>query len=301
MTDHEMIRPESEQQTPAFDYSGFDSETVCKLKKAERTIVNALENCRRELAEAVHTAHETLSSPLFPRGNNGTYTKKDATFYEWCASLGMTRKFAWQMLNYYNLLNSASPEEQKLLEQAPATLVYEAGKKSAPQELVEQVKRGEIRSLAEYKDKEKELAEARESLMEMQKAKCELEKQLEGSRTVAESMKSKYQRLTDENRKLRDRIAENSVDPQELDSRVKQELAAQKAKWEEKDYYARIESDRYAYDAVIFFERILNDHILSLKSSIESMKDEKTKKSAMVRVFEKLEAAKEDVRKWQSK
>ena len=87
VTDHEMIRPESEQQAPAFDYSGFDSETVCKLKKAERTIVNALENCRRELAEAVHTAHETLSSPLIPRGNNGTYTKKDATFmHNWQSS-----------------------------------------------------------------------------------------------------------------------------------------------------------------------------------------------------------------------
>lgn len=32
MTDHEMIRPENEQQAPAFDYSGFDGESDIKEK-----------------------------------------------------------------------------------------------------------------------------------------------------------------------------------------------------------------------------------------------------------------------------
>ena len=70
--------------------------------------------------------------------------------------MGITRQTAYRLLDAYRLICDASPEQQKNLQLAPAKLLYAAGKKDAPADLVQAVKDGDITTHKQYQELLKE-------------------------------------------------------------------------------------------------------------------------------------------------
>ena len=161
----------SASATPAagFDYGGLDQPTVDTLHLAEKMIADARRDYVAKLAQAVYIAHDAL----LPVSNCDGQTLKhnqhsEKTFVQWCASVGLSKGGAYRLLQVAGLLNGATPEEQAVLEAASPSLLYAAAKPSAPAQLVQGVKDGDITTnkqyqelLAQLKAKEQELADVR--------------------------------------------------------------------------------------------------------------------------------------------
>lgn len=151
--------------TAGFDYSGLDLPTVDTLHLAERMISDARRDYVTKLAQAVYIAHDALCSTVVHQVDTGKFAKQEDTFRCWCESVGMGKTTAYKLLQVAGLLNGATPEEQAVLEAASPSLLYAAAKPSAPAQLVQGVKDGDITThkqyqelLAQLKAKEEELA-----------------------------------------------------------------------------------------------------------------------------------------------
>ena len=150
----------------AFDYSGLDPRTADTLHAAERLIAEARRDYVVQLAQAVSIAHGALLPVAICDGhrmNHNQYSEK--TFVQWCASVGPGKDTAYRLLQVAALLKGSTPEEQAVLEAASPSLLYAAAKPSAPAQLVQGVKDGDITThkqyqelLAQLKAKEEELA-----------------------------------------------------------------------------------------------------------------------------------------------
>lgn len=152
----------------AFDYAGLDLPTVDTLHLAERMISDARRDYVTKLAQAVYIAHDALCSTVVHQVDTGKFTKQEDTFRCWCESVGVGKTTAYKLLQVAGLLNGATPEEQAVLEAASPSLLYAAAKPSAPDQLVQGVKDGDITThkqyqelLAQLKAKDQELADVR--------------------------------------------------------------------------------------------------------------------------------------------
>lgn len=145
----------------AFDYTGLDDVTVDTLHLAERIIHTARQKYIVDLAGAVDMAHEELV-----RNSDGHNQHSEDTFIAWCRSVGISKTTAYQLLQVQTLISGSTPEEQAVLEAASPSLLYAAAKPSAPAQLVQRVKSGDITThkqyqdlLARLRDKEQELTD----------------------------------------------------------------------------------------------------------------------------------------------
>lgn len=142
---------------PAFDYSVLDVDTADKLRGITECVAELQQSYAWDMAYQVGRAHDLLcggGSCLTVRqldkkanGNRG-----DATFTAWCNFIGISRPTAYNLLNAYTLICDASPEQQKNLQLAPAKLLYAAGKPTAPADLVQAVKDGDITTHKQYQE-----------------------------------------------------------------------------------------------------------------------------------------------------
>lgn len=150
------------QTAPAeFDYSVLDTDTAEKLRGITECVCELQQSYAWGMAYQVGRAHDLLcggGSCLTVRqldkkanGNRG-----NATFTAWCDFIGISRPTAYNLLNAYALICDASPEQQKNLQLAPAKLLYAAGKKDAPADLVQAVKDGDITTHKQYQELLKE-------------------------------------------------------------------------------------------------------------------------------------------------
>ena len=161
----------SASATPAagFDYGGLDQPTVDTLHLAEKMIADARRDYVAKLAQAVYIAHDALCGrgcDKLSQAHNNQYSEK--TFGAWCAHVGISRKTGERLIQVAGLLNGATLEEQAVLEAASPSLLYAAAKPSAPAQLVQGVKDGDITTnkqyqelLAQLKAKDQELADVR--------------------------------------------------------------------------------------------------------------------------------------------
>lgn len=132
---------------PAFDYTGLNVVTVDTLHLAENIIRSARQKYIVDLAGAVDMAHEELV-----RNSDGHNQHTEETFVAWCRSVGISKTTAYQLLQVQALITGATPEEQAVLEAASPSLLYAAAKPSAPAELVQAVKDGDITTHKQYQD-----------------------------------------------------------------------------------------------------------------------------------------------------
>ena len=151
----------------AFDYTGLDVPTVDTLHWAEREIGDARRDYVARLAQAVYIVHDALCGGVVAICDNSKHGHRgEDTFRAWCASVGLGKDTAYRLLQVAALLNGSTPEEQAVLEAASPSLLYAAAKPSAPAQLVEGVKSGDITThkkyqelLAQLKAKDQELAD----------------------------------------------------------------------------------------------------------------------------------------------
>lgn len=152
----------------AFDYSGMDVSTADTLRWAEREIREARRDYISRLAQAVYIAHNTLCATVVQNLDTGKFVKPEDTFQRWCESVGIKRSTAYNLLQVQALLSGAAPEEQATLEAASPSLLYAAAKPSAPAELVQAVKDGDITTHKQFKELEAKLKAEREARVKAQ-------------------------------------------------------------------------------------------------------------------------------------
>ena len=131
-----------------FDYSGLDAAAVDSLRIAEKIIRTARQKYIVDLAGAVSMAHKELVRISDEHNNQHT----EDTFIAWCRFMGISKTTAYQLLQVQSLISSSTPEEQAVLEAASPSLLYAAAKPSAPTELVQAVKDGDITTHKQYQD-----------------------------------------------------------------------------------------------------------------------------------------------------
>ena len=168
---------------PAFDYSGLTDQTVEDLHFAENEYRHGKQMAERGLVHmgnAIAAAHDALCGVVAQcdNGEDGacrTMRKarnnqhSEDTFKSWCVSIGITKDTAYRLLQVSALLDGSSPRQQKILKELSPTLLYAVAKPSAPQELVEKVKNGDITTNKQYQEAmaqikaEKERADAAET------------------------------------------------------------------------------------------------------------------------------------------
>lgn len=155
---------------PAFDYSGLTDQTVEDLHFAEDEYRHGKQMAERGLVHmgnAIAAAHDALCGvvALCDNGEGGacrTMRKarnnqhSEDTFKSWCVSIGITKDTAYRLLQVSALLDGSSPRQQKILKELSPTLLYAVAKPSAPQELVEKVKNGEVTTNKAYQELLKE-------------------------------------------------------------------------------------------------------------------------------------------------
>lgn len=144
-----------------FDYSGLDAQTVTDLHLAEQMYTSGRKLAEiglRRMADGVSIAHDALCVTIATKCRNGkgAFSDSEKTFGSWCESVGLNRKAAERLLQVAKLFDSSSPRQQQVLEELSPSLLYAAAKPSAPADLVQAVKSGDITTHKQYQELLKE-------------------------------------------------------------------------------------------------------------------------------------------------
>ena len=140
---------------PAFDYSGLTDQTVEDLHFAENEYRHGKQMAERGLVHmgnAIAAAHDALCGVVALCDNSKHGNRGEDTFRAWCVSIGITKDTAYRLLQVSALLDGSSPRQQKILKELSPTLLYAVAKPSAPAELVEKVKSGDITTNKQYQE-----------------------------------------------------------------------------------------------------------------------------------------------------
>lgn len=143
-----------------FDYSGLDEQTVTDLHLAEQTYTSGrklAEMGLRRMADGVSIAHDALCGGVVHKMDNSKHGNRgEDTFRRWCESIGVGKSTAYKLLQVAALFDSSSPRQQQVLEELSPSLLYAAAKPSAPADLVQAVKSGDITTHKQYQELLKE-------------------------------------------------------------------------------------------------------------------------------------------------
>lgn len=144
----------------AFDYSGLDAQTVTDLHLAEQMYTSGrklAEMGLRRMADGVSIAHDALCGGVVHKMDNSKHGNRgEDTFRRWCESIGVGKSTAYKLLQVAALFDASSPREQQVLEELSPSLLYAAAKPSAPADLVQAVKDGDITTHKQYQELLKE-------------------------------------------------------------------------------------------------------------------------------------------------
>ena len=228
-----------DEMRPAFDYSGLDAQTVDDLHFAEKEYQHGKKLAERGLVHmgnAIAAAHDALCGVVQQLDNSKHGNRGDDSFRAWCCSIGITKSTAYNLLQVSALMDGSSPRQRAILEALPPTLLYAVAKPSAPAELVEKVKNGEVSTNKEYQDllaqikAEKERADAaeaeRDKLLGAQNRAAWAESHIQDVEAQRDAALADVQGLTEQNAKLQ----QSCHDADE--SRIAANLQRQKAEAE---------------------------------------------------------------------
>lgn len=329
-----------EDKCPAFDYSGLPEQTVETLHLAENGYLHGKKLAEKGLVymgDNIALAHDELCGVVAQCDNSKHGNRGEDSFRAWCLHIGITKDSAYRLLQVSALLADSSPRQRAILESLPPTLLYAVAKPSAPVELVEKVKNGEVTTNKAYQDllkenqqlrtdrveamnlADRERARADQAESERDKARAdqlstakdcnrlglkasqekdradkaeareeeawklqskaearaqEAEKQLEGSRQIAEAARLRGDKLQAENAALKKQPIAAVVDEEEVDRRAG-EKAYEIAAGMTADYKAQQEQDaRDAYDSIILAGRSITSIVQSAKMQFRKLPDD---------------------------
>ena len=195
---------EADPAPTAFDYSGLPDQTVSVLHLVEQEIRSARQTYICRVSAAVAAAHEELCSAGVRNSDSGKYESSNDTFISWCRSVGLSKTTAYQLLQVNALITGATLEEQAALEAASPSLLYAAAKPSAPAELVQAVKDGDITThrqylelLEKYKEEQKAHQAERESTSALLLDEQQRRQKAEEACIAAENKVQQYREMKD--------------------------------------------------------------------------------------------------------
>ena len=207
-----------DEMRPAFDYSGLTDQTVEDLHFAEDEYRHGKQMAERDLVHmgnAIAAAHDALCGVVAQCDNSKHGNRGEDTFRAWCVSIGITKDTAYRLLQVSALLDGSSPRQQKILKELSPTLLYAVAKPSAPAELVEQVKSGDITTNKQYQEAlaqlkaEKDRADAaeaeRDKLLGAQNRAAWAESHIQDVEAQRDAALADVQGLTEQNAQLRQR------------------------------------------------------------------------------------------------
>lgn len=150
-----------------FDYSGMDEQKALKLQNLARRAVLVKRRYALDMMEIVAEAHQELVAQsdnevvhLVDNSKHGN--RGEESFRRWCASIGIGKTTAYKLLQVKVLMDNSTEEEQEVLSESPANLLYITANPNAPDELVQAVKDREITTLKQFKEMEAQLKETQE-------------------------------------------------------------------------------------------------------------------------------------------
>ena len=208
---------------PGFDYSGLDAQTIDTLHMAENQYTQGkkmAETGLRWMVNAVSMAHDALCGAVVQQLDNGRFAPKDDTFRAWCASIGISKSSAYNLLKVAERFGNIELDGKSILDVQPATLLYEAAKPSAPEEMVQKVTTGEITSGAEY----------RAILKENQQLRADRVNAMNRAERTAEQLKAKEDELAKAQRDLDHEISRSDELEDEKGRLLRECDAAKKAR-----------------------------------------------------------------------
>lgn len=188
------------------------------------------------MGNAIAAAHDALCGVVALCDNSKHGNRGEDTFRAWCVSIGITKDTAYRLLQVSALLDGSSPRQQKILKELSPTLLYAVAKPSAPAELVEQVKSGDITTNKQYQEAlaqikaEKDRADAaeteRDKLLGAQNRAAWAESHIQDVEAQRDAALADVQGLTEQNAKLQQSYHDADED------RIAARLQCQKAEGE---------------------------------------------------------------------
>jgi hypothetical protein len=226
-----------EDKCPEFDYSGLPEQAVENLHFAEDEYRHGKQMAERGLVHmgnAVAAAHDELVAQCDKHSNQHS----EDSFRAWCLSIGITKDSAYRLLQVSALMDGSSPRQRAILEALPPTLLYAVAKPSAPADLVEKVKNGEVSTNKEYQDllaqikAEKDRANAaeaeRDKLLGAQNRAAWAESHIQDVEAQRDAALADVQGLTEQNHQLQQRA--DSAEAREEEAWKMQSRAEARAK-----------------------------------------------------------------------
>lgn len=178
----------------AFDYSELDSDTAEKLRAVSERVISIKATYIIETAKQVKAAHDLLAN------------YKNGMFGLWCESVGFSRHTGTNLVHVAETFPDLDIVEN--FDNISPSLLYEASKPSAPPELVEQVKSGDITTHKDYIALKKQLEEANKRAETEQKARESISCNLDNMEKGYVEFKDKYTDEYYKNIELEKRVKE---------------------------------------------------------------------------------------------
>jgi hypothetical protein len=225
-----------------FDVAEVTTEVADKLRKHEMTIRGIQSKAIYEIGEELKAAQQELSN------------HRNGIFYAWCESIGFSPMQVKRAIDYHTFILT-NCDNKDLLESLPKSLVYEAGKKSAPAELTQKVLDGEITTHKQWQEEMKAMKERAE---QAERAKEQAERRAEQAEQANEALSEQYNEQAEQLQDLRNnpQVVEVPTEPSDYqilkldiesltstNERLRRELAKAQAHQEGKSLQQKAEED----------------------------------------------------------
>jgi hypothetical protein len=154
---------EIDKTSNKFNYKQLDLSTSEFLQVKEKNMRDIATNAATQIGKELKEAQDELSKHGY------------GCFEEWYTSLNFKTTTVYNLISRFKLIVSSKFEETKLIEDLPKSLVYAMAKPSADPELKQHVFDGDITTLKQYKELEKEKKQAEEKAKTLEESNKALE------------------------------------------------------------------------------------------------------------------------------
>lgn len=235
-TEHATDTAPAAPSVPVFDYSGLDPKTVDTLHVAEQMIFKARRDAHIQIAQAVSFAHDALCGGVVQNLDNSKHGNRgDESFGCWCKSVGISRSAAYSYLNVASMFFNSTPEEQAALLNTGKSLLAEAAKPSAPAELVQAVKGGDITTHKQYQEAMAQLKAEREAREKAEQEVALASEREEKARAAAHQYHVQYEEANGQRNRLLDEQGAYISRTTEAEERAKAAEAAAREAEKQRD------------------------------------------------------------------
>lgn len=184
---------EIEKMEKSFDYSLVDDNTADFLRSCEYEMNGIAEDARVKFGRVLKRVQDKLAN------------HHKGVFVKWYESGGMSKHNVYYAINVYEISTNLENSQKDNFLNAPKSLQKETMKKSAPEDLKQQVYNGDITTNKEYQELLKERNKA-------EQAKQQAEKQVEQARKSEQIAVSQLEELENKEPEVVEKTVVKEVD-----------------------------------------------------------------------------------------